>query len=81
MDGSCEVFGKLEEGDDILRLIESLPYVTGKSIEAPGSPKDLIYDAQKSFFGTLSKATGDSRAVDRTGQLLRRVEITNCGVL
>lgn len=81
LDGSCEVFGKLEEGDDLLRLIESQPYITGKSIDPPGSAKDKIFDVQKSIFGTLSKAAGDSRAVDRTGQLLRRVEITNAGIL
>ena len=81
LDGSSEVFGKLEEGDDLLRLIESQPYITGKSIDPPGSAKDKIFDVQKSIFGTLSKATGDSRAVDRTGMLLRRVEITSCGLL
>ena len=40
-----------------------------------------IFDVQKSIFGTLSKAAGDSRAEDRTGKLLRRVEITNVGIL
>ena len=52
-----------------------------KRSSAPGSAKDKIFDVQKSIFGTLSKATGDSRAVDRTGMLLRRVEITSCGLL
>ena len=81
LDGSNEVLGKLEEGDDLLQLIESQPYITGKSIDPPGSAKDKIFDVQKSIFGTLSKAAGDSRAEDRTGKLLRRVEITNVGIL
>ncbi|KAL1496283.1 hypothetical protein AB1Y20_016246, partial [Prymnesium parvum] len=35
----------------------------------------------KNFFSKLAAASGDSRAEDRTGLLLRRVEITACGRL
>ena len=55
--------------------------VSGRSLEKPGSVADQVFMAQKSLFSGLSKATGDTRAEDRTGKLLRRVEITSCGVL
>ena len=44
-------------------------------------PADTVFNAQKAIFSGLSRAAGDSRAEDRTGRLLRRVEITGCGVL
>ena len=76
-----EVIGALEEGDDMLKLIEGLPYITGRSLEEPGSAPDVIFGMQKNFFGGLSKGIGDTRAEDRTGKLLRRVEIVRAGVL
>ena len=65
----------------MLRLIEGLPFVSGRSLEEPGSASDTVYNLQKSFFTSLSKSIGDTRAADRTGQLLRRVEMVNCGLL
>ena len=65
----------------MLKLIEGLPYITGRSLEEPGSAPDVIFDMQKNFFGGLSKGIGDTRAEDRTGKLLRRVEIVRAGVL
>lgn len=81
LDGSNEVLGELQQGDELLSLIETLPYITGRSLETPGSVSDKVFDAQKKLFTSLSKSIGDTRAADRTGQLLRRVEIVSCGVL
>ena len=50
LDGRWEVIGALEEGEDMLKLIEGLPYITGKSLEEPGSAPDVIFDMQKNFF-------------------------------
>eukprot|EP00316_Scyphosphaera_apsteinii_P001394 CAMPEP_0119302834 /NCGR_PEP_ID=MMETSP1333-20130426/4365_1 /TAXON_ID=418940 /ORGANISM="Scyphosphaera apsteinii, Strain RCC1455" /LENGTH=301 /DNA_ID=CAMNT_0007305311 /DNA_START=183 /DNA_END=1088 /DNA_ORIENTATION=- len=81
LDGMWEVIGQLEEGGELLDLIETLPYITGRSLEEPGSVADQVFKVQRSLFTSVSKSIGDTRAKDRTGQLLRRVEITNCGVL
>ena len=81
LDGGHEVIGLVQEGLQYLDEIEQLPYITGRSLEKPGSVADQVFMAQKSLFSGLSKATGDTRAEDRTGKLLRRVEITSCGVL
>lgn len=81
LDGSREVIGQVEGGLELLDLIEGLPFVTGKSLDEPGSAADEVFKAQKALFTGLSKAVGDDRAEDRTGKLLRRVEITGCGVL
>lgn len=81
LDGDYEVLGRLEEGEDVLKVLEELPYITGRSLEEPGSTSDQVYKAQKAFFTTVAKGIGDQRAADRTGQLLRRVEIVNCGTL
>ena len=66
---------------DLLEQIEELPYITGKSLEGDGTAANAVFQAQKSFFTGLSKTVGDTRAEDRTGRLLRRVEITQCGLL
>jgi hypothetical protein len=50
-------------------------------MEGEGTAANAVFTAQREFFTGLSKAVGDSRAEDRTGQLLRRVEITKCGRL
>ena len=65
----------------LLKLMEGLPYITGRSLEEPGSVSDGIFNAQKGLFGGLAKGMGDARAEDRTGRLLRRVEMVNCGLL
>ena len=79
LDNSNEVIGVVLEGLDLLEKIEELPYITGKSIEGEGTTANAVFQAQKSFFSGLSKSVGDSRAEDRTGRLLRRVEIVSCG--
>lgn len=81
LDGAREVIGAVERGYELLDMIEELPYITGRSLEKPGSVADSVYNVQKSFFSGLSKAAGDTRAEDRTGKLLRRVEIVQCGLL
>lgn len=81
LDASHEVIGEVVGGADVLAAIEALPYITGKSIDPPGSAKDAAFTAQRALFSGLSKGIGDSRAEDRTGKLLRRVEIVKCGRL
>ena len=90
LDGPNEVFGVLESatdggggltGSDLLEILGKLPCITGKSIEGEGTAANAIFTAQRSLFAGVSKAVGDSRAEDRTGVLLRRVEITRCGRL
>lgn len=81
LDGSNEVIGIVTGGLDLIEKIEELPYITGKSIEGEGTAANAIFQAQKNLFQGLSKSVGDSRAEDRTGKLLRRVEITSCGRL
>jgi len=81
LDGSHEVIGELLEGADLLERIEALPYITGKSIEGEGSLANSVFQAQKSLFSGIAKSGGDARAEDRTGKLLRRVEITRVGML
>jgi len=84
LDGTHEVIGQLEPNaanEALLSQLEGLPYITGKSLEGDGTAANAVFTAQKSFFTGLSKAVGDTRAEDRTGQLLRRVEITKCGRL
>jgi hypothetical protein len=40
-----------------------------------------VYAAQRSAFSAISQALGDTRADDRLGRLLRRVEIVRSGLL
>ena len=118
LDGGLDLRDDLPErggrGVDLQLLdeIEALPFITGRSLEEPGSVADevrvqphsthmalatalahsshclacvlcactQVFKAQKSLFSGLSKGLGDQRAEDRTGKLLRRVEITNCGL-
>ena len=54
---------------------------TGVSREGEGTAANAVFQAQKQFFTAFSKAAGDKRAEDRTGVLLRRVELTRCGRL
>ena len=81
LDDSREVIGGVESGFEMLAEIEALPYITGKSLEGEGTVANEVFQAQKALFGGLSKVVGDTRAEDRTGKLLRRVEIVQCGVL
>jgi cyclophilin family peptidyl-prolyl cis-trans isomerase len=83
LDGPNEVIGQLEgeESARMLALMEGLPFITGKSIEGEGTTANAIFQSQKKLFTSLSKSIGDSRSEDRTGMLLRRVEITKCGRL
>ena len=82
LDGGWEVLGEvLEDPSNMLGLMEGLPYVTGRSLEVPGSAADTIWNLQRGAFLALAKSSGDKRAVDRTGQLLRRVEIVSTGIL
>ena len=85
LDGSHEVIGQLDRNSPenfvLLAQLEELPYITGKSNEGEGTAANAVFQAQKAFFGGLSKSVGDTRSEDRTGKLLRRVEITRCGVL
>ena len=82
LNGGWEVFGRVSSDESgLLKLMEGLPYITGRSLEEPGSVSDGIFNAQKGLFGGLAKGMGDARAEDRTGRLLRRVEITASGVL
>jgi len=90
LDGDNEIFGQLEgatsaggglSGADLLDVLEGLPFITGKSLEGEGTAANAIFTAQRSLFSSLAKSSGDTRAEDRTGLLLRRVEITRCGRL
>jgi cyclophilin family peptidyl-prolyl cis-trans isomerase len=81
LDSSHEVFGEVIEGMEYIEQIASLPYVTGSSREGPGTLADEVFQAQKRVFSQLAVAAGDRRAEDRTGRLLRRVEITRSGLL
>ena len=85
LDGKHEVIGQLEannqENEQLLTLLEGLPYITGVSREGEGTAANAVFQTQKQFFSTLSKAVGDKRAEDRTGLLLRRVELVRCGRL
>ena len=86
LDGKHEVIGQLElepggENEKLLALLEGLPYITGVAREGEGTAANAVFQTQKQFFSTISKAVGDKRAEDRTGVLLRRVELTRCGRL
>jgi hypothetical protein len=65
----------------MLEVLETLPYITGTASEGKGTAADAVFTAQRALMLTIAKGAGDTRAADRTGQLLRRVEITKVGVL
>lgn len=79
LDGTHEVIGQLEGGQDLLSKMEQLPYITGKATQGEGTKENEIYQKQFKFFSDFGKTIGDSRAKDRTGLLLRRVEIVRVG--
>ena len=59
---------------------------TAAAAEECTSPKmqpasSLAPAGRSLLFGGLAKGMGDARAEDRTGRLLRRVEMVNCGLL
>jgi len=69
------------EGAELLDLLEKLPYISGSSLEGKGTAANAVFTAQRALMLGIAKGAGDARAADRTGQLLRRVEITKVGVL
>ena len=63
LNGGWEVFGRVSSDESgLLKLMEGLPYITGRSLEEPGSVSDGIFNAQKGLFGGLAKGMGDARA-------------------
>ncbi len=89
LDGRYTVFGKIledESSDQFLSLIQDLPtYEINRPTSTDGVVEDaasVIYNAQRQFFRNTAKSFGDSR-LDKTyeGKFLRRVEVTQVGVL
>jgi len=82
LDGDWTVFGEVLEGEEMVKAIADLPFVTGKSLDPSGTIADSWWKAQNNYFKGLAKQFGDSRANKMyPGKLLRRVEIVKCGVL
>lgn len=51
LDGTNEVIGQLEQGgDELLRLMEGLPYISGKALEGEGTAQNAIFTSQQKFF-------------------------------
>ena len=75
------MFGQVEEGWGLVELVSRLPYVTGRAKEGGGTVADEVFLAQRRFFSAVAQSLSDRRAEDRTGRLLRRVEIVASGVL
>ncbi|CAM9818707.1 unnamed protein product [Ascophyllum nodosum] len=83
LDGSHEVFGRLLQGDEVLSRLEKVPvYGGGSRLLEEGSVASNAFKAQNRALVYIGKNVfKDERAVDRTGSLMRRVDIVNCGVL
>ncbi|KAG8459921.1 hypothetical protein KFE25_010970 [Diacronema lutheri] len=86
LDRDWAVFGEVLEGAEPLGLlaeIEALPFLTGEAApdSATGRVGAAVYAAQRSAFMALTQAIGDTRADERVGRLLRRVEIVSTGLL
>lgn len=86
LDRDWAVFGEVVGGAEPLGLlaeIEALPFLTGEAApdSATGKVGAAVYSAQRSAFMELTRAMGDTRADERVGRLLRRVEITGAGLL
>lgn len=83
LDRDWAVFGEVVSGSEWLAEIEALPVYTGRA--APGSQAGgvgaAIFDAQRRVFTSIGTALGDTRSEENVGRLLRRVEITKCGLL
>lgn len=94
LDASNLVFGQVlldESSREFLNKVEDLPTY---SMERPkGDPRDVenravedvassIFNSQREFFRGAAKTFGDSRAAKvYEGKLLRRVEVTQVGML
>lgn len=86
LDRDWAVFGEVLQGAEPLGLlaeIEALPFLTGEAApdSATGKVGAAVYSAQRSALMALTQAIGDTRADERVGRLLRRVEITGAGLL
>jgi len=82
LDASNTVFGEVIAGEEYVQEIVKLPFVTGKSLDPEGSPADSWWKAQREFFRNVAKVSGDTRVTNTfPGKLLRRVEITKCGLI
>jgi len=82
LDGPNTVFGEVLQGQELVLAMAQLPFVTGKSLDPSGSPSDQWWQAQNRYFQSLAKQLGDTRVSNKyPGKLLRRVEVTKCGVL
>lgn len=97
LDGSSTVFGQLQIDDvskDFLNIVKDLPtYRVDRAAQfMPTTPaKDTmplddaaqaIFNAQRAFFRKSAKSLGDTR-IDKVfeGKLLRRVEVTQVGLM
>jgi cyclophilin family peptidyl-prolyl cis-trans isomerase len=97
LDGSSAVFGQLQIDDiskEFLNIVKDLPtYRVDRAAQfMPTTPaKDnmplddaaqAIFNAQRAFFRKSAKSLGDTR-IDKVfeGKLLRRVEVTQVGIL
>ncbi|CAM9131029.1 unnamed protein product [Pylaiella littoralis] len=82
LDGSHEVFGRLLQGEDVLARLGQVPVYGGQNRLEEGSLASDAFKAQNRALVYIGKNVfRDERAVDRTGSLMRRVDILNCGVL
>ncbi|CAM9896496.1 unnamed protein product [Ectocarpus sp. 6 AP-2014] len=82
LDGSHEVFGRLLQGEDVLARLEKVPVYGGQSRLEEGSLASDAFKAQNRALVYIGKNVfRDERAVDRTGSLMRRVDILSCGML
>lgn len=82
LDGSNVVFGRVLEGDDVLKAIEAVPVYTSGSTQEPGSFGDKVFRAQREASLFVGKQIlNDDRAIDRVGQFLRRIDVTQCSIL
>ncbi|KAJ1635698.1 hypothetical protein T492DRAFT_964244 [Pavlovales sp. CCMP2436] len=86
LDRDWAVFGEVLAGSEPLGLlaeVEALPYLTGEAAPASvtGQIGAAVYSAQRSALMAVTQALGDSRADERIGKLLRRVEIVRSGLL
>lgn len=89
LDGRYTVFGKIlqdDSSDQFLSLIQDLPtYEVNLPSSSDGVVEDaasVIFNAQRQFFRNTAKQFGDSR-LGKTyeGKFLRRVEVTQVGML
>ena len=89
LDSFHVVFGTVLEGQDTIDALSQIPtytyttktgYAGGKKGVESGVA-DAWFSAQKSLFVGAGKAAGDMRAIDRRGQMLKRVSIKRQGMV